>query len=129
MAPSRYGDEFEVGQVFTTQGLTVTESHVVSWAGLTGDFYPLHVDAEKPFWWDLPVWLASGKLDAIMDDFEEVLASGTNPQKKHLLRRLVKKVLISDRHTVEVWYGLPNRTSVRMPGSLAPREGFEPPTR
>lgn len=46
MAPSRYGDDFEVGQVFTTQGLTVTESHVVSWAGLTGDFYPLHVDAE-----------------------------------------------------------------------------------
>ena len=67
-------------------------------------------------------------LAAIIDDFEEVLASGTNPQKKHLLRRLVKKVLISDRHTVEVWYGLPNRTSVRMPGSLAPREGFEPPT-
>ena len=68
-------------------------------------------------------------LAAIIDDFEEVLASGTNPQKKHLLRRLVKKVLISNRHTVEVWYGLPNRNSVRMPGSLAPREGFEPPTR
>ncbi|MFV2065966.1 MAG: hypothetical protein ACC645_03230 [Pirellulales bacterium] len=26
---------------------------------------PLHVDAEKPFWWDLPVWLASGLVDTI----------------------------------------------------------------
>jgi hypothetical protein len=60
-------------------------------------------------------------LAAVIDDFDEVLASGTNPQKKHLLRRLVKKVLIENRHTVEVWYGLPNRNSVRMPGSLAPR--------
>lgn len=24
-----------------------------------------HVDAEKPFWWDFPVWLASGKLDSV----------------------------------------------------------------
>lgn len=67
-------------------------------------------------------------LAAILDEFEEVLASGTNPQKKHLLRRLVKKVLVSDRRTIEVWYGLPNRNSIRTPGSLAPREGFEPPT-
>lgn len=46
MTPSKYGDDFKVGQVYTTQGLTVTEAHVVSWAGLTGDFYPLHTDAE-----------------------------------------------------------------------------------
>jgi len=26
---------------------------------------PLHVDVEKPFWWDLPVWLASGLVDTI----------------------------------------------------------------
>lgn len=24
-----------------------------------------HVDADKPFWWDFPVWLASGKLDSV----------------------------------------------------------------
>jgi hypothetical protein len=24
-----------------------------------------HVDVEKPFWWDVPVWLASGKVDSI----------------------------------------------------------------
>jgi hypothetical protein len=25
----------------------------------------VHVDAEKPFWWDFPVWLASGKIDSV----------------------------------------------------------------
>jgi acyl dehydratase len=42
----RYGDDFKVGDVFRTQALTVTETHVVNWAGLTGDFYPLHMDQE-----------------------------------------------------------------------------------
>jgi len=60
-------------------------------------------------------------LDALVDDFEKVMAEGTNPQKKDLLRRLVKKVLVHDRRTVEVWYGLPNPPSVRTPGNLAPR--------
>ncbi len=25
----------------------------------------VHIDAEKPFWWDLPIWLASGGIDSI----------------------------------------------------------------
>lgn len=25
----------------------------------------VHVDIEKPFWWDMPVWIASGKADSI----------------------------------------------------------------
>jgi hypothetical protein len=25
----------------------------------------VHVDVEKPFWWDMPVWIASGKVDSI----------------------------------------------------------------
>src|SRR3990170_4701018 len=67
-------------------------------------------------------------LSRLVDKFEEVLAEGTNPQKKHLLRQMVKKVLIHDRHTVEVWYGLPYQASVRTPGHLAPRAGLEPAT-
>jgi hypothetical protein len=47
-------------------------------------------------------------LAALVDNFEEVLAAAPVPQKKHLLHRLVKKVLIHDRRTVEVWYALPN---------------------
>jgi hypothetical protein len=30
------------------------------------------------------------------------------PKKKHLLRRLVKKVLIHSRDTIEIWYCFPN---------------------
>jgi len=44
MAQRTYGDDFKVGEVYTTARITVTETHVVNWAGLTGDFYPLHMD-------------------------------------------------------------------------------------
>jgi acyl dehydratase len=37
--------QFEVGQVFESGGRTVTEADVVAFAGLSGDFNPLHVDA------------------------------------------------------------------------------------
>ncbi|HEX8044041.1 hypothetical protein [Candidatus Deferrimicrobium sp.] len=60
-------------------------------------------------------------LSGILSEFEETMANGTNPQKKHLLRRVVKKVLIHDRRTIEVWYCLPNRASVRTAGHLAPQ--------
>ena len=51
-------------------------------------------------------------LSALVDQFEKVMAAGTNGQKKDLLHRVVKKVLIKDRHTVEVWYALPNRGAI-----------------
>ncbi len=44
--PERYGDDFAVGDRHTTPSITVTETHVINWAGLTMDFYPLHMDAE-----------------------------------------------------------------------------------
>jgi len=45
MEHSKYGNDFNVGDIYTTDRITVTETHVVNWAGLTMDFYPLHVDA------------------------------------------------------------------------------------
>lgn len=50
MTQQKYGDDLNVGDTCRTSGITVTETHVVNWAGLTGDFYPLHMDkvhAEK----------------------------------------------------------------------------------
>lgn len=38
--------ELVVGEVFTGRSTTVTESHVVQFAGLTGDFYPLHMSEQ-----------------------------------------------------------------------------------
>ena len=46
MEHSKYGDDFNVGDVYTTASITVTETHVVNWACLTMDFYPLHMDKE-----------------------------------------------------------------------------------
>ena len=42
----KYWEDFSVGQKVTTQAVTVTETHLVNWAGLTMDFYPFHVDEE-----------------------------------------------------------------------------------
>lgn len=44
MAQNKYGDDFKLGEIYLTPRITVTETHVVNWAGLTGDFYPLHMD-------------------------------------------------------------------------------------
>jgi len=43
---NKYGDDFNVGDIYTTSSITVTEAHLVNWAGLTMDFYPLHMDKE-----------------------------------------------------------------------------------
>ena len=44
--PTKFWDDFSLGQTITTPAITVTETHVVNWAGLTMDFYPLHIDKE-----------------------------------------------------------------------------------
>jgi acyl dehydratase len=39
-------DEFNVGDEFFTASRTITESDVVTFAGLSGDFNPIHMDRE-----------------------------------------------------------------------------------
>lgn len=39
-------DALELGGRFQTRGRTITESDLVSFAALTGDFHPLHTDVE-----------------------------------------------------------------------------------
>lgn len=45
MARGRYFSEFEIEQSFTSVGRTITETDVVNFAGLSGDYNPLHIDA------------------------------------------------------------------------------------
>lgn len=42
----RWYDELEVGDRRSYRGVTITEATVYGFAGVTGDHYPLHVDAE-----------------------------------------------------------------------------------
>ena len=41
-----YFDDVEVGQQWESPGRTVTEADIVNFAGLSGDFNPIHVDHE-----------------------------------------------------------------------------------
>lgn len=44
--PRLFLEDFEVGMIFETPRRTVTEADVVAFAGLSGDYNPLHTDDE-----------------------------------------------------------------------------------
>ncbi len=44
--PGRYFEEFEIGAQAESAGRTITETDVVLFSGLSGDYNPLHTDAE-----------------------------------------------------------------------------------
>jgi len=45
LGPGEYGfDQLEVGDTYQTAGVTVTEAHIVGFAGLTGDLFDVHMD-------------------------------------------------------------------------------------
>lgn len=41
-----YWEEWEIGAEFVTPARTVTETDIVNFAGLSGDYNPLHIDEE-----------------------------------------------------------------------------------
>lgn len=45
-APDHYWEDLEVGDLLRSPGITITEAHLVNWAGLTGDIVSLHLDAQ-----------------------------------------------------------------------------------
>ncbi|MCK9363612.1 MAG: MaoC family dehydratase N-terminal domain-containing protein [Syntrophales bacterium] len=42
--PGKFYEEFTIGEEFTTPSRTITEADVVNFAGISGDFHPLHMD-------------------------------------------------------------------------------------
>jgi len=42
----KYFEDFTVGEIAVTRARTITETDIVNFAALTGDWYPLHTDIE-----------------------------------------------------------------------------------
>src|ERR1019366_7550026 len=42
----KYFEDFVPGDTYASRGRTITETDIVNFAGLSGDFFPLHVDEE-----------------------------------------------------------------------------------
>ncbi len=66
----------------------------------------LALDADSEF--GSPELLETAIVEDIPGMFQALRPITPDPPKRHLLRQLVKKVLVHDRRTVEVWYGPPN---------------------
>lgn len=56
------------GLSFETDGLTLTEAHIVQFAGLSGDFFPLHLDDDFARALGFPRRVAHGLLGLILLD-------------------------------------------------------------
>jgi acyl dehydratase len=61
-------EDAPVGLSFDTEGIVVTESHVVQFAGLSGDFFALHMDDEFARSLGFPGRVAHGLLGLILVD-------------------------------------------------------------
>jgi len=42
----KYFEDLNQGDIYNTVGRTITESYITTFAGLSGDFNPIHMDAE-----------------------------------------------------------------------------------
>jgi acyl dehydratase len=69
LPPGEYGyDDMMVGDYYKTAGVTVTEAHVVGFAGLSGDLFDLHMDDEFARAAGFPGRIAHGLLGLSMAD-------------------------------------------------------------
>lgn len=44
---TKYFDDFVEGEVHRTHGRTITEADLINYAGLSGNYHPVHLDAER----------------------------------------------------------------------------------
>jgi acyl dehydratase len=101
---AKWYEDVEPGERFATGGIVVTESHVMGFAGLTGDFFDLHVDEEFARSLGFPGRVAHGILGlAIVDGlknraetrFRAVASLGWN-------WKFTRPILIGDRIHAEI---------------------------
>ncbi|GGN88613.1 MaoC family dehydratase [Haloarcula pellucida] len=74
----RYFEDIEAGETFTVESArTITEADVVNFAGLSGDFHPLHVSTTRAAESDFGERIAHGNL---VFSVAEALVADMNPR-------------------------------------------------
>ena len=68
MSEPLFYEEVPVGLSFDTDGIVITESHIVQFAGLSGDFFALHMDDDFAHSLGFPGRVAHGLLGLILVD-------------------------------------------------------------
>ncbi len=85
----------------------------------------VHVDIEKPFWWDVPVWIASRKVDSIGLANNHMQREGMLASEAWGKPRDTKRLpapLGNGRWTTEIYYDLLN-CGLRIPPSAGSASG------
>jgi 3-hydroxybutyryl-CoA dehydratase len=69
LAPGMYDlNDLEIGDHFVTSGMTVTEAHIVNYAGVSGDMYDIHLDDVAAQQAGFPGRIAHGLLGLALTD-------------------------------------------------------------
>ena len=86
------------------------------------------IDIEKPFWWDVPVWLASGQMDSIGLANNHMCRSTVSPTEawgRPRNERELPPPLGNGRWTQEIYYHILN-CGLRLPPSAGSASGVLP---
>ena len=99
MSSPLFFEQIEPGLACTTSGIVVTESHVVQFAGISGDFFDVHMDDDFARRVGFPRRIAHGLLclamfDGLKNRAETTFASVATLEWSY---RFHKPVLIGDR--------------------------------
>lgn len=91
--------------------------------------YPdVHIDIEKPFWWDVPLWVASGRIDSIGIANNHMCRSQMLENEAWGFPRDTRRLpgpLGNGLWTQEIYYHLLN-SGIRMPPSAGSASGVLP---
>jgi acyl dehydratase len=94
MLPGKYYDEIALGEERLTPRVTVTEGHILAYAGVAGDFSPLHLDEEYARTTEFGQRIAHGLMGLSLVDglkvqsafFQDGIALGWNWKFKRPIR-------------------------------------------
>ncbi|RME75246.1 MAG: dehydratase [Chloroflexi bacterium] len=100
-----YFEDFEIGQTVVTAARTITEADIVNFAGLSGDFNYLHIDAEAAKATPFGARVAHGMLVASIATglaVQQGFIEGTTLAFRELTWRFTRPVFIGDTVHVEI---------------------------